>query len=175
MWSGIKSLLASASDKPRPSVTPFLREDRSSAAPYIMIVALLAVDQDRWSLASICCREQWGVHFASTCEEAREAAHQLKASVILCDRDLLGTPWRDVMRMLASSPHGARVILISKVVDDSLWNEVGRIGGHDVLCKPLQDDHLVRAVTLAWSYWNSRFGEDSLPGKRPWLWSVFRR
>jgi DNA-binding NtrC family response regulator len=140
-----------------------------------MIVALVGIDQDRWSLASTCCRKQWGVHFADTCEEAREAAHQLKAPVILCDRDLLGAEWRSAMSALASLPHGARVILISRFADDSLWNEVGRAGGHDVLFKPLREDNIVPAVTLAWSFWNSRVGRTSLPEKRAWPWSAFKK
>lgn len=115
------------------------------------------------------------MHFADTCEEAQEAAHRLKAPVILCDRDLLGTKWREVMTVLASLRHAARVILLSSVVDDCLWEEAGRLGGHDVLCKPLQEDQIARAVTLAWAYWNSRTGRDSPPARRPWPWNIFRK
>jgi FixJ family two-component response regulator len=90
-----------------------------------------------------------------TCEEARTALDKVKARVILCDRDLPGNGWRATVEDLASSPHRACVILVSAVVDTYLWNEVVRTGGFDVLSKPLREDEVVRAVRLAWSYWNS--------------------
>jgi len=40
-------------------------------------------------------------------------------------------------------------------VDDYLWNEVVRRGGYDVLSKPLREEDLMRAIKLAWAYWNS--------------------
>jgi FixJ family two-component response regulator len=95
------------------------------------------------------------VLFADTCDQARAALDQLKAPVILYDRDLAGGDWREVVQALASSPHRTCVILISRVVDDYLWNEVAQKGGYDVLLKPLREEDVVRAVRLAWSYWNT--------------------
>ncbi len=84
-----------------------------------------------------------------------QAASRLKAPVILCDRDLPGADWREAVQVLATSSRGACVILLSSVLDDYLRDEVGRKGGHDVLSKPLREDDVVRAVKLAWTYWNS--------------------
>jgi DNA-binding NtrC family response regulator len=106
-------------------------------------------------LARICAAQGWNVHIADTLREASIAANRLHAPVILCDRDSPGTEWRASVQDLAALPHAARVILISKVLDDYLWNEVAQMGGHDVLSKPLQEDDVVRAIKLAWSYWNS--------------------
>ena len=97
----------------------------------------------------------WPRNFAKTCDQARSALDQLQAPVIFCDRDLKGGEWRDVVQVLASSPHRACVILTSRVVDDYLWNEVVQRGGYDVLPKPLREEDVVRAVRLAWSYWNT--------------------
>ena len=119
------------------------------------IVALVSSDEDRTLMAAICHRHQWNVHFATTCGEAAETARRLKAPVILCDRDLPGLQWRDVVQVLATSSHGACVILLSKVLDDYLRDEVGIQGGFDVLSKPLREDDVIRAIKLAWSYWNS--------------------
>jgi DNA-binding NtrC family response regulator len=121
----------------------------------ITIVALGVGDQDHEFLTRVSERHQWNLHFTDTCEEAWEALNQLKAPIILCDRDLPGTQWRDVVRMMASSSHGACAVLVSRVVDDYLWKEVIRGGGYDVLSKPLKEDDFVRSVRLAWSYWNS--------------------
>lgn len=156
MWSAIKSFFATRSSGP--STLPV---DPPSVAAATLIVALVGDGQDRQLLDGICHRNQWGLHFAGTCTEASEAADQLKAPIILCDRDLPGVEWRDAVRVLASSPHRACVILISKVVDDRLWNEVAFRGGYEILAKPLREDDVVRAVKLACSYWNSAMGMGS--------------
>ena len=139
--SAIKSFFAAASP----------RADEAR----LTIVALLVEHQDRELLASICRRHGWDVHFASTCTDASDAANRLKAPLIFCDRDLPGTDWRDLVQVLAASPHGACVVLVSRVVDAYLWNEVGHKGGYDVLSKPLHEVDVVRVVKLGWSYWNS--------------------
>jgi hypothetical protein len=46
-------------------------------------------------------------------------------------------------------------ILISDVTDDNLWNEVVLWGGHEVLVTPLREENVLRAIRLAWLYWNS--------------------
>jgi FixJ family two-component response regulator len=101
-----------------------------------------------------------------TREEARIALHKLKAPVVLCDRDLSGDGWRGMVEDLASSPHRACIILVSGVVDTYLWNEVVRTGGFDVLSKPLRENDVIRAVRLAWSYWNSAPKTAAIPGQR---------
>lgn len=155
IWHSIRSFFARSS-----GIRPGRRAIsgpplRYATAASVTIVALVVEDQDRKLVADISRRHQWDVHFADTCEDALEASNELVVPVILCDRDLPGTEWRDVVRSLASCPHRACVILISRVLDDYLWDEVGRKGGYDVLSKPLQEVDVVRAVKLASSYWNT--------------------
>jgi DNA-binding response OmpR family regulator len=155
----IQSLFRTVSDffgrrKPGFSGGSLHREDRAATAN-ITVIGLAFTDKDRGVLADVCSRKQWNVLFADTSDQARAALDQVKAPVILCDRDLAGGEWRDVVQALASSPHRACVILISRVVDHYLWNEVVQRGGYDVLLKPLREEDVVRAVRLAWSYWNT--------------------
>jgi DNA-binding NtrC family response regulator len=159
MRRGIQSLLRTVSDIVRRARPGFPgrslhREDRAAIAN-ITVIGLAFTDKDRGVLAEVCSRKQWNVLFADTCDQARAALDQVKAPVILCDRDLPGGEWRDVVQVLASFPNRACVILISRVVDDYLWNEVVQRGGYDVLLKPLREEDVVRAVRLAWSYWNT--------------------
>jgi CheY-like chemotaxis protein len=170
MRRGIRSLFRTVSDlvrreKPGLSGRSSHREDGARTAN-ITVIGLAFTDEDRHLLASVCSARQWNVLFADTCDQARAALDQLKAPVILCDRDLPGGEWRDAVQGLASLPHRACVILISKVVDDYLWNEVVQRGGYDVLRKPLREEDLVRAVKLAWSYWNTARRLSVLPAKR---------
>jgi DNA-binding NtrC family response regulator len=140
------------------------REDRA-AISNIAVIGLAFTDEDRRLLAGVCSRRQWNVLFADTCDQARAALDQLKAVVILCDRDLPGGEWREVVQVLASFPHRACVILTSRVVDDYLRNEVAQRGGYDVLLKPLREEDVVRAVRLAWSYWSTTRRAPALSGR----------
>jgi len=121
----------------------------------LTVIALIPSDSYRHELAAICSRYGWNLLFAGTLDEARTMRDKVAAPVILCDRDLPSSGWRAAVEGLASSPHRACVILVSAVVDTYLWNEVARIGGFDVLSKPLREADVARAVRLAWSYWNN--------------------
>ncbi|MGD0126207.1 MAG: response regulator [Terriglobia bacterium] len=111
--------------------------------------------EDRQLLDGICEGNRWRLFFAETCEEAKSALDRLNAPVILYDRDLPGKGWRETVEELAASPARACVILLSTVLDTYLRDEVLRNGGYDVLCKPLQEADVVRAVRLASWYWYS--------------------
>jgi DNA-binding NtrC family response regulator len=123
-----------------------------SSAP---LVTASADAQARGVLKEAADRKNWGIQFASSCEEAWMIANQLTAPVILCDRDLPETEWREAVLTLAALPHRPIVILLSKGADEYLWSEVFRIGGFDILAKPLRSEDVQRAVRLALSYWRS--------------------
>lgn len=131
-----------------------LRPSRQRAR-LVPIVVAGADDQDRGALLEAGDREQWDVQFTSSCEEAWTIANTGTAPVILCDRDLADTEWRQAVRSLAALPHRPIVILVSKVADEYLWSEVFRIGGFDILAKPLRAEDIRRVVNLALSYWRS--------------------
>jgi hypothetical protein len=57
--------------------------------------------------------------------------------------------------ILSALPHRPIVILISRVADESLWNELRRVGGFDVLRKPLRADDTSRVGKLA-LHWRSQ-------------------
>jgi FixJ family two-component response regulator len=118
----------------------------------VSIVALVVSEQDREVLGGFGA----DVRFAESCEEAGALSERLRAPIVLFDRDWPGTEWRTAVANLASSPHGACVVLLSGVSDDYLRQEVIRMGGYDVLPKPLRAENVQRAVKLALSYWNSR-------------------
>jgi FixJ family two-component response regulator len=121
----------------------------------IRIVALVADQGDRELLSRLAAEHQWVLHFAGSSGEAWDALNQSKAPIVLCDRELPAAEWRDVIHMMVSSAHQVYAILVSKVADDYLWNEVIRRGGHDLLTTPLREEDVLRAIRLAWSYWNS--------------------
>ncbi len=119
------------------------------------VVALGLAEHDRELLAGIARQSRMDVRFADSCGEAWNTAEHCAAPVVLFDRDLPAAEWRDVVRLLSSAPHHPSVVLISRVVDDYLWHEVIRLGGYDVLAKPLHSEAVVRSLRLALSYWRA--------------------
>lgn len=132
-----------------------LRPLRHPARRVVSVVAACGDEYDRGALQQAAEREHWGIQFTNSSEEAWTRAQQFGAPVILYDRDLPETDWRTAVRSLAALPHRPVVILISKVADEYLWNEVFRIGGFDILARPLRIEEVRRAVGLALSYWHS--------------------
>ena len=58
-------------------------------------------------------------------------------------------------------------MLVSRVMDGYLWNEVVCNGGYDVLAKPLREDEVCRVVKLARSYWISALKRRRFLGNDP--------
>lgn len=159
MWESIRSLVSTISDSVRRRnhlcrglSSPW---DEETPTNRISLVGLVVRDHDRRMLTAIGGRYHWNMSLVDSCEEARAALDRLKAPIVLFDRDLPGWEWRAVMQILASSPNRVCVILISKVIDDYLRNEVICTGGYDVLPTPLRENDVFRVVKLAWSYWVS--------------------
>ena len=121
----------------------------------ITILSVPGTDPDRQLLDEISLRNHWKISFASSSDEAREWLKRSKPQIILIDRDIDGADWRYAVSSLAAASGGACVLLISRVIDDYLWNEVVTNGGYDVLRKPLSENDVMRNVRLAWSYWTS--------------------
>lgn len=119
------------------------------------MVAVLGEESDRAVISNLCRRHHWEVFFANTCDEARALLDHVKPQVLLMDRDVAGADWRTSMSSLASASNGSCIMLLSRVVDDYLWNDVVCNGGYEVLPKPAREDEVFRAVKLAWSYWAS--------------------
>ena len=132
----------------------FIRKPQPANLNEIRVLCLLSDHPDRATIAAVCQSREWKLIFADEPGEAREVSVDLKPHVILFDRDLAESGWREVMTSLAQSCPGTCILLASKVMDGYLWNEVVRNGGYDVLRKPLDAPEVSRAVRLAWSYWN---------------------
>ena len=139
---------AKSTGQAQPGHVPYIQ-------PKLTLVALVMGEQDRALLSHLAAEHGWAIHFAHTCGEAWDALNQLKAPIILCERDVPDSDWRGVIRKMVSAPHLVCAILISSVTDDYLWTEVISRGGHDVLATPLREENVLRAIRLAWMYWNS--------------------
>ena len=128
---------------------------RMHVASRVTVVALVVSEQDRHVLAGVFGKEPLDIRFAESCEEAYSVTNQLAAPIILLDRDWPGTEWKAAVERLASSQHRPCVILVSRISDTYLSQELARRRGYDILPKPLRADKVARTVRLALCYWNS--------------------
>jgi FixJ family two-component response regulator len=157
MWHAIQSLFSNVSTLvERSRTTNGARPSRRYYNPgpgRITVAGLVMDDRDRASLSSLEEHDHWQIHIEDN--HSLTALSKLESPIIIWDRDLTSGDWRNIVHALASLPQRPCVLLLSRVVDDYLWNEVVRVGGYDVLSKPLKEAEVVRVVRLAWSYWAS--------------------
>lgn len=126
-----------------------------AAWPPTPVIALATSECDREVLTSLSRHGCWDVHFADSRVQAWEIVHRFASPVVLYDRDWPNAEWRTTVHTFAACPQRPCVILMSRVADDYLWQELIRCGGHDLLAKPLRADDVHRALKLALSYWSS--------------------
>ena len=169
MWQSLRTLLANTSILAQRTGCDverrFSEVENDAPVPRVGVVGLLAGAAERRLLARLGFDHGWDVHLAKTCNGAQVAFEQLRASVILYDQDLPEASWRHSVHTLANFTRPACVILVSSVADNNLWEELIRHGGYDVLAKPLRPDEVVRAVQLAWSFWNGMMKLPAYAGK----------
>jgi DNA-binding NarL/FixJ family response regulator len=117
------------------------------------ILALLPDHRDRRTLAKVVSQyEPITLHFATNEKEVHNLSCRLMAPVILYDRETPGTEWRRAFQELTSLPHRPSVILLSRILNQNLWQELIRCGGHDLLIKPLLSDDVAQTIRLALSF-----------------------
>ncbi|MGI8743996.1 MAG: response regulator [Bryobacteraceae bacterium] len=121
----------------------------------VRILAVMPNNSDGVALSQIAKRAQWHFELTESCESAIDKLSDQNFAIVLCDRDVPGSNWRDAVQTLAAKAPRTCVILTSPVNDDYLWQEVIERGGYDVLTKPFQEERVVRAVRFAWSCWKS--------------------
>jgi DNA-binding NtrC family response regulator len=158
MWRTIQSLFSDASRVTRRgsrAATLSPNGNSGASTAQVIVIALLVDNHDRRLLANVSSDNGWAVHFVDSLMEAQAAAANLHVPVILCDRDLVGADWRKTVSRLASSSLPTCVVLMSRAADNSLWEEVIRSGGYEVLSRPLRPEEVVRVIKLASSFWNS--------------------
>jgi CheY-like chemotaxis protein len=122
------------------------------AAEPVRLVAITDKPDDSATLREIATGYRWKISLVGSSDDAIAALTEQPTPLVICDRDLAGEDWREVLARIAALPQAVCVLLASRVVDDYLWRQVIRNHGYDVVSKPFQPEELRRAVTFAWSW-----------------------
>jgi len=118
----------------------------------VKLVAIVQNPDDSAALRQIAGSYDWRISIVDSSDSAVALLKDQPTPLVICDRDLSGEIWRDVLVKIAGLPQAVCVLLASSVVDDYLWQQVIRHQGYDVIAKPFQPEELRRAVTFAWSW-----------------------
>ena len=125
--------------------------------PGVLIITTSAWDQTFYR--SIRARGEWDMVITQSVLEALPLLTARKFPIVLCDRDLPGWDWREVLAKIVESSPRTCFLLTSRVSDEYLWREVVMYGGYDVVAKPLVDSVVSQTLQRAWYYWKA----DPLP------------
>jgi DNA-binding NtrC family response regulator len=118
----------------------------------VKLVAIMQNPDASAALRQIAASYGWKISIVDSSDAAVAALNAQPTPLVICDRDLSGEAWRDVLAKIAALPQAVCVLLASHVIDDYLWQQVIQHHGYDVVAKPFQPDELRRAVTFAWSW-----------------------
>jgi DNA-binding response OmpR family regulator len=127
-------------------------EVQEEAQKDVRLLAITADIENEIGLRRIAADNGWRVASARTSQEAIAAMESHEYALVICDRDLPGEDWREVLWRLTSLSQRTCILLASPVADEYLWNEVIQHRGYDVLTKPYRYDELKRAITFSGSW-----------------------
>ena len=122
--------------------------------PRVLVITVSTEDQRYYG--SLRARGQWDIVTIHSVPEALYLLSTEAFSIVLCDRDLPGWDWRDVLTMIVQTAPQICFLLTSRVDDEYLWREVVLHGGYDILAKPLSDRVVMQTLQRAWSYWKTK-------------------
>lgn len=131
----------------------------SIPAPGTAEVALAVgpLPADRERLGEILSQGNWKLHEASDCSEALAVLRGRRFPVLFCERNHSGGNWEDLLMAVAKLPSPPKVIVFSRLADESLWAKVLNLGGFDVLMTPLDPEEVLRVTFAAWRRWKYDF------------------
>ena len=128
------------------------------------VLTICPQPEDRVRLHEILRRYRFRLDEAVTWRDGAKRLALNRPQVLICEATLPDADWKEVLGQAASLKNAPRVIVISRLADESLWAEVLNLGGYDVLPTPLIHDEVARIVGLAWQNWKN---ERERQGKRP--------
>ncbi len=131
----------------------FGHHPQKSDAPRVL--AITALPWDELFYKKLRSTGEWDILVARSVHDALSLLAAEQFSIVVCDRDLPGSDWREVLAKIVESSPKSCFLLASRVSDEYLWREVVGNGGYDVVVKPLDEVAVVQTLHRAWYYWKA--------------------
>jgi DNA-binding response OmpR family regulator len=113
-----------------------------------VVLSISAATEDHAALRRILRPISWDVLEAGCCDTAFHLLSAAPVAAVIADDTLPDGDWRHVLAHTLSRSHPAKLIVASRLADESLWAEVLNLGGYDLLAKPFDADEVRRVVSL---------------------------
>ena len=143
----------------------FRRDKNETVSNAITVLAIGISQPDRVVLDSVAADESWSAVFTSSIPEALPHLAARTTAVILIDRDRCAPDWRTAIESLAQSSPGSCILLVSRVNDEYLWQEVVQHHGFDVLPRPFHPEQVRQSVNKASLFWKSESASRAPAGR----------
>jgi len=140
-----------------------------SANAIVNLLSLSPSSDDHASLERIVERPEWtnyssaywNLHRCATAQQAMRLLRHGRIPILICERDLPGGSWIEVLEQISTIPDPPFVIVSSRLADHQLWGQALNLGAYDVLAKPFDPQEVIRIVSLAWLHWRERHEPNS--------------
>ena len=128
------------------------------------VLAVSPLSADLVRLREILSQGNWQLHEASDYNKALALLRDESVQVLLCERDHADGNWEDLLKATARLLAPPKLIVFSRLADESLWAMVLNLGGFDVLITPFEPEEVLRVTFAAWSRWEHDFAASTAQG-----------
>jgi DNA-binding NtrC family response regulator len=118
------------------------------------ILAITAIADDATFYENLALPDGWRTVVAGSVPDAL-ALLAKPFPIVICDRDVAGSAWREVLDQIAKASPDSCLLLASRVSDEYLWREVVMHGGYDILSRPLEEAAVLQSLKRAWHFWRA--------------------
>lgn len=133
---------------------PYTTESENAT---VRVLAVMAAEHDHETLDRILRSSKWNVVKAANLAAALAQLEKLECTpVVLCDRELAASGWKEVLRRALDMTDGPEVIVSARLADEKLWAEALNLGAYDVLAKPFDATEVERSLSAALRCWRAR-------------------
>jgi DNA-binding NtrC family response regulator len=98
----------------------------------------------------------WKLQPCGSVRSALRLMRDKRIPIVLCEQQIGGGSWKDLLEESAEFAHGTSVIVTSRTADEHLWSEALNRGAYDVLSTPFREDEVGRVLHSAWAHWKYR-------------------
>jgi len=111
---------------------------------------------------------KFNVLASATLASALAVLRKRRIPIVLVERDLPQSSWRDLLQHAVRLPAPPLLIVTSRLADERLWAEAINIGAYDVLAKPFDVQEVCRVVGAAWRHWSEQHESRRKSASKSW-------
>ena len=117
------------------------------------VLAIMPSQQDRKILEEATKSDRWHLWATQNWTESVVILEKHTPTIVLLNRNSLGSDWRDLLRFLLLPKHLCCIVLTTATTGDRFCEQFLVEGGYEVLRTPLRSSEVVEALQRASVYW----------------------